>query len=131
MLKRRLNSQGSQDPSSIDVIAFDTVAGGKGWFQVAPKLSIVGALDAAKGVGMGRVLWIFNSDLTAVHYVAVGAVGMGAPTGGADGIGVPPGQYICINTADAGGFVRSDSALVFGYAVVRDSVLIDVPDSNA
>ena len=132
MLKRRLTLQGTIDEPSIDSVENDLVAAAVGSFGVEGKLVILGPLSvlaAAVGVGLGSVVRVFNSD-AAVHYVAIGDLGMLAPTSPADGIPVPPGQYVTLNSGDHM-FMFSDSALVFGYKLIRDSVLEVIPDSKS
>lgn len=80
----------------------------------------MGNLGTQVLVNAGSTIWVFNSD-TAIHYVITGASGLAAPTGPANGIPVPPGEYICISNAGDNG-IRSDSALVFGYLVDDETV---------
>jgi hypothetical protein len=130
MLKRRLNSQGTVDSQTVSAVQFDTVAAGQAQFESAPKLTILGALDAAVSVGQGAIVKVFNVGV-ATHYVAIGAAAMAAPTDCTDGIAVPVNTYVTINTATDGTYIRSDSADVFGYKVERDSVLLDIADTNS
>jgi hypothetical protein len=79
-------------------------------------LIIMGALNSGKEVALGSMIHIFNSD-TAIHYVATGAAGgVTAPTSPANGIPVPPGQYITISMGQDQEII-SDSATVYGYLV--------------
>ena len=131
MWKRKEKSlQGQLDPNTIARDAYDVFAGGQGHFDVAPKVQILGALNVAVSVGYGSVVRCINTDAV-VHYVAIGATGMAAPTGMADGIAIPAGQLVVINTADIGGYIRSDSNKVGGYLLVRDTVLFSAPDANS
>jgi hypothetical protein len=130
VLKRKLDLAGSLDISFIQAVLFDLISGGQAHFEVAPKVTILGALDAAKSVGLGAGVRCINTDAV-VHYVAIGAAAMAAPTGFTDGIAIPAGQLVVINTADLGDYIRSDSNKVGGYLIYRDSVLFSVPDPNS
>ena len=130
MLKRKENLQGQLDSQFTTMTAFDLVAGGHAHFDVAPKVTILGSLSVAKAVGLGAIVRCINTDV-AVHYVAIGAAAMAAPTGMTDGIAIPAGQLVTINTADLGDYVRSDDAKVGGYLVYRDTILFSPPDVNA
>ena len=130
MNKRRLTLQGTIDGGTIEATEHDLTAAGHGSFMTETTLAFVGALDKATNIGFGMNVRIFNSD-AATHFVAVGVLGMAAPTGPADGYPIPAGQYITINTADLGGLIRSDSALVFGYRMIRDSQFLTIPDANS
>jgi hypothetical protein len=117
----------------VSAIQYDTVAGAQARFLSAPKVTILGSLVVEVSVGLGRQVWIFNEDtkLGLVHYVAIGDTGLAAPTSCADSIAIPPGEYIVINTADIGSYIRSDVGVVYGYLVARDNVLLDVLETNA
>jgi hypothetical protein len=78
-------------------------------------LILLGALNNGVLVGLGSMVQVFNSD-TVVHYVSTGASGAGAPSSPANGIPVPPGQYITISTGPDQQ-IRSDSSTVYGYLV--------------
>ena len=130
MLKRKLSLQGNLDSQFVTAVEFDVTAGGQGQFTVAPKVTILGPLNAAVSVGLGAVVRCYNTDAV-THYVAIGAAAMAAPSGLADGIAISPNQDVVINTADVGDYIRSDDAKVGGYLIVRDSVLVNVPDANS
>lgn len=73
----------------------------------------MGALNAAKRGEQGQSIMVFNTD-TSVHYVRTGAAAVAAPTGGTDGIPVMAESFLIISLGPDE-FLRSDSALVFGY----------------
>ena len=129
MNKRRLTSQGTIDPSSIDAIEHDLTAAGHGDFVVEGKLSILGSLVNVVCVPLGSIVRVFNNGV-ALHYVKIGDAAVAAPTTPANGFPVPIGQYITINTADHQ-YIRSDDASVFGYLLVRDSQFEIIPDANS
>lgn len=76
-------------------------------------LAILGALNTAVRVGPAAVIRVFNAG-GATAYVAFGAQGMAAPTGPTDGIPVPAGQYLVVNSG-AKEWVRASAATMFGY----------------
>lgn len=77
------------------------------------------AASTARGFDKGSLVALFNSD-TAVHFYATGGSAMGAPSGATNGIPVFPGSLIVVPLGDDT-YIRSDSALVFVYAVDEDS----------
>ena len=129
MNKRRLTSQGTIDPSSIDAIEHDLTAAGHGDFAVEGKLQILGSLSTAVCVPLGSIVRVFNNGV-ALHYVKIGDSTVTAPTTPANGIPVPIGQYVTVNTAD-NQYIRSDNASVYGYLLVRDSQFEIIPDANS
>ena len=130
MNKRRLTLQGTIDGGSIEATEHDLTAAGNGSFVTEVTLAFLGALGEAKGVGFGANVRVFNSDVV-THFVTFGVAAMLAPTGPTDGIPVPAGQYLTVNSADLGGYIMSDSALVFGYRLIRDSQFLIIPDTNS
>jgi hypothetical protein len=76
-------------------------------------LSILGALGAGVRVGSGAPIMCFNSA-GAVAYVSFGVQGLAAPTGPTNGIPVPAGQSIMLNSGDQE-WIRSSAATVYGY----------------
>ena len=81
----------------------------------------IGALNPGKEIALGSMVHVFNSD-TAIHYVITGEAGVvTAPTGPANGIPVPPGEYIAISMGQDQEII-SDSATVFGYLVDDETI---------
>jgi hypothetical protein len=76
-------------------------------------LSIMGALNTAIRVGPAATIRVFNAG-GATAYVAFGIQGMAAPTSPLDGIPVPSGQYLVVNSGDKE-WVRASAATMFGY----------------
>lgn len=75
--------------------------------------SPIGSLATAKRVGVTSPIRIFNSS-GAIAYVAFGDEAMLAPTGPTDGIPVPGGAVVVLNSG-AKNWVRSSAGTVYGY----------------
>lgn len=73
----------------------------------------VGSLSNAVRIGEATPIMIFNSG-GAVAYVAFGAQDMAAPSGPTNGIPVPAGQLLMLNSG-ASAWVRASAATVYGY----------------
>lgn len=78
--------------------------------NLAPK----GAIATAVKVGDGQPVMVFNSD-TNPHYVKFGDESVAAPSGPANGIPIPAGQFLVLNSG-ANMWIRSDSATVYAYS---------------
>lgn len=86
-------------------------------------LKILGSLGTpgVKTPQFGATVAVFNNSAT-VDFVAVGPQTATAPTGGANGIPVPPYAYIYVSMG-ANQFIISAAATTFGYLVVDETYL--------
>lgn len=100
-------------PSTIDLNLYTVDANSKRDTEGGQHWNPLGPLGAATYTGAYRSVLVFNSTAS-THYVAIGGSSMAAPTGPSDGIPVPAGRSVVINTG-AYDCVRSDSAGVYGY----------------
>lgn len=81
----------------------------------------LGAIATALPISLGTTLMFFNAD-TAVHYVAFGVnSSMAAPSSPANGMPIPPGALVVMNSGPTGAAVRSDSSQVYAYSVGDES----------
>lgn len=87
--------------------------------------SLVPKGECSAGLGMeraGATCAFFNNG-EEVHFIAFGtAVGMTAPTGPADGVPVPPGQFIVLAFGDKLA-CKSDTSDVYAYLVEDESYI--------
>lgn len=74
----------------------------------------MGAAANAVKVGSSTPVMVFNSA-GSIAYVAFGAAAMAAPSAPANGIPVPAGATIIVNSGD-NEYVRASAATVFVYA---------------
>jgi len=118
---RKLTATNTRDPNEIGSAQFDPTSGGKRVLEVGKTLSILGTLDTAKFAVAGATVWCFNTD-TAAHYVKTGGSSVAAPTGLADGIAIPAGDYfaVCMGLDT---YIRSDSNKVGGYVQYDETTL--------
>lgn len=92
------------------------------------KLSILGALNVAKAVDAGALVAVYNNSGSTAFVKTGPSVAVLAPTGGSDGICVPPNSYIMIAmTSD--NYIISNLATTFGY-LVNDDLLFN-PNSGS
>ena len=85
-------------------------------------LSILGALNAGVSVAqLGATIAVYNNSATTA-FVALYPQTGAAPTGGANGIALPPFAYtyVCMG---ANQFIIASAATVFGYQVIDESYL--------
>ena len=75
---------------------------------------LLGALNTAKRCGKFKPVMVFNVS-AAVVYVKFGDSTVTAPTGGADGVPIPPNNYVVLASGQ-NEFVISNVATTFGYA---------------
>ena len=106
---------------AMDMAYNDESGGLKVVGQILGDLQPIGAISAIQKTEQGKTIALFNSD-TAIHWVKFGDASVAAPTGFADGLPVPPGQYSFFSVGRNCGF-RSDSALVFAYVLQDDTTL--------
>jgi hypothetical protein len=83
---------------------------------------ILGALDAGvQTPQFGATVAVYNNSTTTA-FVAVYPQTGAAPTGGANGIAVPPNSYIYVSMG-ANQFIIANAATCFGYQVIDESYL--------
>jgi hypothetical protein len=102
-------------------MAYNGSAGGFKHINVFPYINAPGvALGAVKKFDQGKTLALFNSDAALHWYRTYPATDTPtAPTGMADGVPVPPGQYMLIAMGNDTQII-SDSALVFAFTIDDD-----------
>lgn len=82
--------------------------------QAGLDLAPIGALDAAVRVGENTPVLVFNSA-GAVAFVTFGDQSVAAPGTAANGIPIPAGQTVMLNSG-AKAWIRASASTVFGYA---------------
>lgn len=85
---------------------------------------IIGPAATAVRVGEFASLRIVNTAATWA-YVAIGGAAVAAPTGLADGYGIPPNSECFLSTGDKGAFVRASAATVGVYKLIDSIVITD------
>lgn len=101
------------DPGTVIQSVFADLAAAIRMAESGLDLTAVGALNAAVRIGMNTPILVYNSD-SSVHYIKFGVQAVTAPTNASNGIPVLANSTIMLNSG-AQAWVRSDSALVFGY----------------
>jgi hypothetical protein len=96
--------------------------------QVGGVYDIIGAAATETRVGYYASLRVINTAGTWA-YIAIGPTGLAAPTGLADGHGIPPNSEMFISTGEQGEFVRTSAATVGVYKAVESIVVADTPAS--
>lgn len=110
------------DPSVIEATQYDVLVNGQRNSEVGHVIDIIlGALNVAVKVGEGCQIRIWNND-TAAHFVKFGDSTVTAPTTPADGIPVPPKDYVLLGMGE-NTHIIADSAQVFGYRIAPNSTL--------
>lgn len=108
------------NPARIEQNCYELYSNARRTVHAGSYWSPIGALGAATPVTPQESLMVYNSD-TSVHYIAFGASSaLAAPSTPANGIPIPPGQTFIVSPG-LNGFVRADSALVFGYNTPADA----------
>jgi hypothetical protein len=83
------------------------------------KVSILGSLSAAKAASdAGKLIAVYNSSATTA-FAKTGNSAVTAPTGGADGICLPPNSYTIIAML-ADTHIICNAATCFGYEIMDD-----------
>lgn len=116
--KRTKNSTDVVGSKSQDLAYNDRAGAYKMLGPILGKLSVLGALDTAKGVEKGSLVAVYNNSGAAV-FVNSGAAAMAAPSS-TTGIAVPPNAYIIIAVGDDN-YVRASSAAALGYLILDES----------
>jgi hypothetical protein len=118
--------------SGVDATEFSFNQQAGAMKQLGPilgNLTILGALGSAVGVDLGSLVAIYNNS-SSVAWAAMGTTSaMAAPTGGADGIALPPNQYTILALYDKN-FVRCSAATCFGYLINDDLSMNPKSGSN-
>ena len=123
MQKRRNKSGASiRGQQHISENAWNEESGANKSLPILGKLVPMGAANTLQVIESGQTIAFFNND-TAVHFVSFGAQNppVAAPTGCASGIPLVPKQFTVLASGEDMAFI-SDSALVFAYAVLDDSL---------
>jgi hypothetical protein len=119
---RRVENEHTKDTQSLQSQMFDMLSGAQKGIDMGPALSILGELNsAAVHVGIGAQLRVFNNSAS-VAWVAFGDSSLAAPTGGSDGIAIPPNSYVFVCSGEDD-HVRASAATVFGYKASDDTTL--------
>ena len=128
-VKRNNINRSALDQGAITSVEHNVLAGGKKHVAVGPALTIVGALNVARSVGIGASLWIYNNSAT-VGFVRTFAPGESpaAPTGISDGIAVPPNAYIYLNTGTKMSIIGSAATLA--CYLVQDDTRLNIDDNQ-
>jgi hypothetical protein len=120
--KDNINVRG---PGAIGEMRWNELAGAD---KVLPvngrfKKPFLGALDTAKEVvgGKGMTVAVYNNSAS-VAWVDTGNSSVAAPSGGTNGIAVPPNSYVYVAMGEDL-WIRASAATVFGYELDDDSYL--------
>lgn len=122
--RRKKPSDAVSGGNEVLDISYNRYAGALKMLPVAGMLTPIGSLISAVALpDLGTTVAIFNPT-GGVLYVKFGDSTVTAPTGGADGIPVPPSQYITL-AAGPYGYVISNGPM-FGYLVGDDAYLAPI-----
>ena len=122
--RRKKASDAVSGGNEVLDISYNRYAGALKMLPVAGMLTPIGSLATKVALpDLGTTVAIFNPT-TGVLYVKFGNNTVTAPTGGADGIPVPAGQYLTLASGPYGYVIASGA--VFGYLVEDDAFLAPV-----
>lgn len=123
--RRKKASDAATGGNDVLDISYNRYVGGLKMIPVQGQLTVLGSLAAAVALpDIGTLVAVFNPT-AAPLYVKFGAAAVTAPTGGADGIAIPAGQYITL-AAGNNTHIISNGA-VFGYVIEDDTFLAPMP----
>ena len=118
--KRTNRTENVVGTKALDLAYNDRAGALKTLGPILGKVSMLGALNAAKGAEQGDLIAVYNNS-GAVSFVKTGTTSaVTAPVGAADGVPVPPNSYIIIAMGEDN-YIIASAATTFGYKILDDT----------
>jgi hypothetical protein len=121
-MPRAKSSNNTRGYAAAIEYAYNDAAGASKAINMLGHLVPLGAANTVQSPGQGRTIAFFNSNASTVRWVRFGNNTVTAPTGYADGVPLPPGEYTILGLGPNTSYI-ANNADVFAYEVVDETFL--------